>query len=186
MSGPIHVAFCAGRTGPWRIDRLQAVAGPALPSAPALEVVEGGTRPSQTGAAWTLRGVTSFARYTRESEQAALAAVQPPLGRPAATRAALIPVSKSGAWWDLPQDRRRALFEERSRHIATGLGYLPAIARRLYHGREAGETFDFLTWFEFAPEHAARFEELVAILRSTVEWSYVEREVDIRLSRDEA
>ena len=30
----------------------------------------------------------------------------------------------------------------------------------LYHSRELGEAFDFLTWFEFAPEHAAAFEDL--------------------------
>ena len=45
------------------------------------------------------------------------------------------------------------------RHIATGLEYLPAVARRLHHGRDLGEPFDFLTWFEFAPEHAAAFED---------------------------
>jgi hypothetical protein len=38
-------------------------------------------------------------------------------------------------------------------------------------------------WFEYAPEHADAFEELVRRLRSTAEWWYVEREVDIRASR---
>jgi chlorite dismutase len=107
----------------------------------------------------------------------------PPLGRPEATRAALIPISKSAAWWDLPQDERREIFEERSHHIATGLKYLPAVARRPYHGRDLGEPFDFLTWFEYAPGDEDAFEELVLTLRATPEWAYVEREVDIRLSR---
>ena len=48
---------------------------------------------------------------------------------------------------------------------------------------DLGEPFDFLTWFEYAPEHADAFEELVRRLRSTAEWRYVEREVDIRASR---
>src|SRR5215471_12400037 len=61
--------------------------------------------------------------------------------------------------------------------------YLPAVARRLHHSRELGEPFDFLTWFEYAPEHADAFEEMVRRLRSTAEWRYVEREVDIRASR---
>ncbi len=61
--------------------------------------------------------------------------------------------------------------------------YLPAVARRLYQARELGEAFDFLTWFEYAPEHASHFEELVQRLRASEEWSYVEREVDVRLSR---
>lgn len=60
--------------------------------------------------------------------------------------------------------------------------YLPAIARRLYQSRDLGEPFDFLTYFEYAPEHSTMFEELVAMLRETEEWKYVEREVDVRLS----
>jgi len=48
----------------------------------------------------------------------------------------------------LTQDERREIFEERSRHIATGLEYLPAVARRLHHSRDLGGPFDFLTWFE--------------------------------------
>jgi hypothetical protein len=61
--------------------------------------------------------------------------------------------------------------------------YLPAVARRLYHGRDLGEPFDFLTWFEYAPRDARAFEELVSRLRATPEWDYVEREIDIRLAR---
>lgn len=69
--------------------------------------------------------------------------------------------------------------------MAIGLEYLPGVARRLHHGRDLGERFDFLTWFEFAPEEAAGFEELVRRLGATEEWAYVEREVNIRLARDE-
>ena len=60
---------------------------------------------------------------------------------------------------------------------------MPAVARRLHHARDLGGAFDFLTWFEYAPESAAAFEELVARLRATQEWSYVDREVDVRLRR---
>jgi chlorite dismutase len=95
----------------------------------------------------------------------------------------LIPITKAPTWWALPQDERRAIFEERSRHIATGLRYLPAVARRLHHGYDLGEPFDFLTWFEYAPADAAAFEELVEMLRATEEWRYVVREIDLRLIR---
>lgn len=71
--------------------------------------------------------------------------------RPEATHAAIIPITKSGAWWRLAQDERREIFEESSHHIAIGLEYLPAVARELYHGRDLGEPFDFLAWFEYAP-----------------------------------
>ena len=103
--------------------------------------------------------------------------------RPQATRAALIPIRKANAWWDLAQDEHRAIFEEQSRHIGIGMEYLPGVARRLHHSRELGEPFDFLTWFEYAPEHVGAFEELVQRLRKTEEWRYVDREIDIRLTR---
>lgn len=64
--------------------------------------------------------------------------------------------------------------------------YLPAIARRLYHSRDLGESFDFLTWFEFAPEHEAAFDTLVAKLRASREWEFVDREIDIRLMKNES
>ncbi len=117
------------------------------------------------------------------AERAALIARSASLGRPDASHAALIPIRKSTAWWELTQDDRRAIFEERSRHITTGLEYLPAIARRLYHSHDLGEPFDFLTWFEYAPAASELFEELVGRLRETEEWAYVERQIEIRLSR---
>jgi chlorite dismutase len=182
MPPPLPVAFVAGDTGPWRIEKVAAYIGDGLAPAARLAVIEGAaTLP--VGAAWRLRGVTSNTRYTSRPELAALAAVQEGLGRPQATRAALIPIRKSEAWWALAQDERRAILEEQSRHIAIGLEYLPAVARRLHHSRDLGEPFDFLTWFEYAPEQAEAFEELVRGLRQSEEWRYVEREVDIRLSR---
>ncbi|HEX4887629.1 MAG TPA: chlorite dismutase family protein [Luteibaculaceae bacterium] len=103
------------------------------------------------------------------------------MGRTEATYGALIPIKKSQAWWDLAQDERRKIFEAKSHHTELGLKYLPQIARKLYHCRDIGQPFDFLTWFEFAPEHAGLFDDLVYNLRATEEWCYVEREVDIRL-----
>jgi len=130
---------------------------------------------------WILRGVTSNTRYTTRHEVNALARKQAGLSRPEASRAALIPIRKTAVWWDLAQDERRAIFEEQSRHIAIGTEYLPGVARRLHHSRELGESFDFLTWFEFAPEHAEAFDHMLDRLRQTPEWRYVDREVDIRL-----
>jgi chlorite dismutase len=183
---PLPVAFVGSSAGPWMIERVNAVTGAALPPAARLTVLEGpsAARAAAPDAAWVLRGVTSNVRYTTRGEHDALAAHQEALGRPASARAALIPITKSEAWWDLDQDERRRIFEETSRHIALGLEYLPGIARRLHHGRDLGEPFHFLTWFEFAPGDAAAFEELVARLRATEEWAYVEREVDVRVTRD--
>jgi len=177
---PLHVAFAGGAAGPWRVVSIAPVAGPSLHAVKRLAVVEGDAAPPP-GAAWVLRGATSNERYTTRAEHDALAAVSRPLGRELATRAALIPIRKSAAWWALAQDERRAILEERSAHIATAMRVLPAVSRRLHHGRELGEPFDFLTWFEYAPGDAAAFEDLVAALRATEEWRYVEREVDVRV-----
>ena len=183
MPSPLFVTFIAGTSGAWRIDRVDKVVGEGLLAAERLEVLEGSEIPAETEAGWVLRGITSNTRYTNRSETDALVARQEGLFRPQATRAALIPIRKTEAWWALAQDERRAIFEEQSRHIGIGLEYLPAVARRLYHSRELGEPFDLLTWFEYAPEHSASFEELVRRLRGSEEWRYIEREVDIRLTR---
>jgi Chlorite dismutase len=175
------VTFVGAPVGAWMVTRLDAVVGEPLPHVSRLDIVRNAGPPA--GAAWSLRGVSGHARYVLRREKTMLDAASPPLGRPEAMRAALIPIRKSSAWWTLPQDERRAIFEERSRHISDSMAYLPRVARRLYHARDLGEPFDFLTWFEYAPEHAGAFEELVSLLRSREEWRYVEREVDIRLSR---
>ena len=181
---PLLVAFAVSGSGPWRIESSDAVSGEPLPSAARLAVLEGAAASAGDGAAWVLRGVTSNERYLTRQEHDELVARQQPLGRAESTRAALIPIKKSVAWWELAQDERRRIFEDTSHHVASGLEYLPAVARRLHHGRDLGEPFDFLTWFEFASEDAAGFEELVQRLRATEEWRYVEREVDLRLARD--
>ncbi len=178
---PLNV-FAGGRVGVWQVERIEPVTGPSLPMVSRLAVLNG-PRVCDAEAVWALRGMTSYKRYTHRNEQETLDAKQPQLGRLEATRAALIPITKSDAWWLLAHDERRELLEGTSHHITIGLEYLPAVARELYHGRDLGEPFDFLTWFEYAPEDASAFEELVNRLRATPEWDYVEREVDIRLAR---
>lgn len=81
----------------------------------------------------------------------------------------------------MTQDERRKILEENSRHIEIGSKYLTSINRQLYHSRDLGEVFDFITWFEFSEENKTKFDELLAALRKTEEWSYVEREVEVRL-----
>lgn len=181
MSSPETICFTAGESGTWRILSCKPVAGPALPRAPRLAITGGAAAPD---GAWTLTGTTSNTRYATRAETAALASRQQGLGRPAATRAALIPIRKSAVWWGLAQDERRAIFEERSRHTAIGMNYLPQVARRLHHCRDLGGPFDFLTWFEYAPDDADLFEHMVSRLRATEEWRFVEAEVDLRLQRD--
>jgi len=181
----MFTTFRGGQTGAWRITALLPVKGEPLPPVTAISITNSAAialplLPSQTS--WRVAGVASHLRYVERAEKVQLEEAQAGLGRAEATCAALIPIRKSSAWWELTQAERRSIFEDKSRHITSTLKYLPAIARQLYHCRDLGEPFDFLTWFEYAPEHAAVFEDLVGELRATEEWTYVEREVDVRVT----
>ena len=177
------VRFVGGNTGMWRVLSIRSVQGDGLPQAERV-AVRRGDEPSSLEYQWALSGVISNIRYVERPEQQELTLKQAPLGRPEATMAALIPIRKTAAWWNLTQEERRDIFEEKSHHISEGIRYLPSVARQLYHSRDIGEPFDFLTWFEYAPQYSKAFEELVRTLRKTEEWRYVDREIDIRLVRD--
>jgi chlorite dismutase len=166
---------------------MHSVVGEPMVTAPRLSVIAGPAAQPPSGTSWILRGITSNERYVVREEKVALVRKQEGLDRETSTRAALIPIRKNAAWWALPQDERREVFEAQSRHITIGLKYLPAVARRLHHCRDLSpdEPFDFITWFEYAPSDSAAFEELVQALRASPEWEFVDREIDIRLTRAE-
>lgn len=187
-SQPRLFTFVGSDRGAWAVRSARTLVGDPLPLAPFLSVLAGAADPSTAAIAWTLTGITSNERYVERHEKVALVGAQASLGRAEATHAALIPIRKTPAWWALTQDERRAVFEEQSHHIAVGLRYLPAVARRLHHCRDLGpnEPFDFVTWFDYAPEHESAFDDMLAAMRSAPEWSYVDREVDIRLVREGA
>jgi len=177
--------FIGGDAGNWSITDTRTIVGGQWTSARKLSVVNGVVSDAR-GARWLLRGVTSNDRYVTRADKNELASRQEGLGRPDAVCAALIPIRKNAAWWSMTQDERRAVFEDQSHHTAIGMKYLPAVARRLHHSRDLGtdEPFDFLTWFEFSKSNADAFDRLLADLRGTKEWTYVEREVEIRLVRE--
>lgn len=182
-------SFIGGNMGLWRVAEMKVKVGAPLPAARRLDIVSGSETPSDPHAAWVLRGITSNERYAvREEEKSLIVSKQLSLGRPEATRAALIPIRKNAAWWALTQNERQGVFEQQSKHAKIGLQYFPELARRLHHCRDLSENepFDFITWFEYAPAQEAAFNKLVAALRATAEWKYVEREVDIRLVREGA
>jgi chlorite dismutase len=172
--------FIGGNSGEWEVTSMVTLLGEPIESVSHLTKVSGSLVQSQTGI-WTLKGIVSNLRYTDKEDKDKLVAIQEDLGRPNASLAAFIPIQKSEAWWNLAQDERRKIMENKSQHTQTGMKYLPAIARKLFHSRDIGEPFDFLTWFEYAPADADAFEELLAALRKTEEWTYVDREIDIRL-----
>lgn len=177
----IPLSFVGGAIGSWRVVHQATLRGEPLAPVERVAVTPGLV--AAVPGAWALRGVAGHARYVERREKGPLDERSPGLDRPEATCAALIPIRKSSHWWALPQDERRAIFEGRSRHIADSMRYLPRIARRLYHGRDLGEPFDFLTWFEFAPGDTPAFDELLATLRAREEWEHVEQECELRLER---
>ena len=177
--------FVGGATGPWSVTRSSVIIGPILPEVNAIDIVDGNGIPD-ADADWVLRGVTSNERYVTRPEKEKLIEQQELIGRTTSTHAALIPIRKTAEWWALTQDERRKIFEESSKHIAIGLDYLPAIARRLHHCRdlETQEPFDFLTYFEFNESDEGAFDKLLSKLRDSEEWNYVDREIDIRMTRN--
>jgi chlorite dismutase len=184
MAAPARLfTFAGGQSGGWKVRSHCAFIGEQLPEVSCVDVINGWANSASAG--WALHGITSNDRYVERNEKQELVSVQQGLGRPEAMYGALIPIRKSAQWWAMTQDERRAIFEEQSRHMRIGMKYLPPIARRLHHCRDLTEpeAFDFVTWFEYAPGYEAEFEQLLVELRSSEEWKYVEREVDIRLVR---
>ena len=78
-----------------------------------------------------------------------------------------------------------------SRQLKAALGDAGYAVDHAPDGEEAhylgeNEPFDFLTWFEYSPSDETAFNRLLAELRASVEWQYVDREIDIRLVHEPA
>jgi hypothetical protein len=181
-------SFMGGDTGTWRVSEMRTLAGDPLPAAKKLTIASDPVTPADPRAAWVLRGITSNERYVVREERSQIVAKLLSLGRPEATCGALIAIRKNEAWWALTQDERLNIFKDQSHHTKIGLQYFPELARRLHHCRDLSENepFDFLTWFEYEPAQEAAFNKLLAELRAVEEWKYVEREVEVRLVRENA
>ncbi|MBB3354148.1 chlorite dismutase [Rhizobium lentis] len=182
---PRATTFNGGSEGEWAVTSQRTLLGPPIAGVSRVAMASGNS-PAAPDAAWILRGVATNDRYTTRDEKTSLLERQAPIGRPEATRAALILLKKTPDWWAMTQDERRSVFEEQSHHIAIGLRYLPAVARRLLHCRdlETAAPFDFLGFLDFAPADEPAFDDMLGQLRSTKEWSFMEREIDIRLVKD--
>jgi Chlorite dismutase len=169
----------------WFVTKMTTICGEDLPGVSVVQITPKAIPVLPAEAVWRLHGVSSNLRYTTRGEKQELTQRQVALGRPEATRGVLIPIRKNSAWWDLTQEERREIFEEQSRHTTIGLKYLPAIARKLHHCRDLGsaEPFDFVTQFDFAPADEGAFDDLLEALRGTLEWTYIDREVEIRLTQ---
>ncbi len=176
-------SFVGQSYGPWSVLSIKTIVGKGLSLSSSMDIVKDISVEKSENTNWVLKGFTSNLRYTNRPEKIVLDQQPSVLGKPENTFAAFIPIKKNAEWWLLTQDERRKIMAENSKHIEIGTKYLSAISRQLFHSRDIGEEFDFLTWFEFSPNNRERFDELIFLLRKTEEWKYVEREVDVRLKK---
>jgi len=171
----------------YEVDRINAVRG-APPAA-----VEAGRRLWRVEAAGRLPvadapfiGATTHVVYTDSSTRAELAHISTGESGPVAV---LIPIRKTAEWWALAREQRQAFVMEGAPngHLAIGRRYAARIYRRLYQARYLpGSEWDFLTYFEFPRDEAAAFTDLLAELRdldSNPEWGFVDREVELWMTR---
>jgi hypothetical protein len=170
----------------YRVDDVRTVRGPELTTPrPGRELVRIEHAGQLADPSAPFIGVTQHVVYTAAQERLELARISAPESGPLAV---LIPICKSAAWWSLAQDERRAFLRAGTPgHFEIGLEYASTIYRRLYHARTLpGSSWDFLTYFELPAERRPEFERLLARLRDAdqnPEWQFVEREVEIWLSK---
>jgi hypothetical protein len=179
-----------GGLSTYKVEEVQTVSGRPLPIAPGWQVtrVESLARIPSYPCDLCLQGVGQHLSYTSARDRQRLAGMSLPNAGPLAV---VVTVSKSAAWWGLAQDERQTYFRNATSgnegHVAIGERYASKISRRLYHGRYLpGSEWDFITYFEFAEEHATGFRKLLAALRDrrrNPEWAFVERESEVWMRR---
>lgn len=167
MPASASFSFIGGDRGSWEVVSVERVVGEILEPTPYFEVRNEYLMRLPVDFRWMLRGVASGNGYACGT---------------GATCAAFIPVKKNREWWEMPHEERLCI--SGARHGATHdrSADFPRIAKQFHHSRDLGEPFDFLTWFEYAPSDSGALEDFLSLLRSTEEWKYVEREVDVRLA----
>ena len=184
-ANPRATMFVGSKTGSMRVVSHTTICGQPIERAEGVDIIVGVAAMVHDDAVWAFHGVATNDRYTTRAEKTELTSKQAPIGRAEATSSALILLRKRAEWWALTQDERRAILEEDSHHIAIGMRYLPAVARRLLHCRDLDDQapFDFIGYLDFAPENEVAFGAMLSQLRATREWSFMDREIDIRLVR---
>lgn len=169
--------YLGGTTGEWEVTGFAACRGEPLARISHLQVVHGPLRRVPAGTAWVLSGLVRRTRYVALEEPRRQAR-----DRIGATCAALISIRRARCWWDLvPQERSEI---QTNRWTAPAhLRLLSTIIHRWQHPRDLSSQFDVVTWFEYESHDAPAFDELLAEWRASAEWKYVDREVDLRLTR---
>ena len=141
------------------------------------------------GSVETLAGVMRPRSYTSHAmTEFAYAHAIPPGPGKKFPLAAVTPMNKTDAWWQMDFLHRESFFLPRYNEneemvvkghaLASAVG-IPGINRRLVHspdGYGKQGSYDFVGYFEFAEKDAPVFREVMAGLRDTIqnpEWKYV-------------
>ena len=177
------IHYVGGTSGSWCVESTETFSGPELKPVTHLEIIGGRIGRAPQGTAWILPAIVSSTRYITREEPRSMAAMKSRFPQDGTPSAALVLIRKSAEWWDLAGEERRDIIEARSRQVDARLRTLPAIARRFTLHRDGSDAFDFLTWFEFDAQDSAVIDDLASAIRATDEWNYVEREIEIRLSK---
>ncbi len=144
---------------------------------------------SRHGSVETLAGVMRPRSYTSHAmTEFAYAHAMPPGPGEKFPLAAVTPMNKTDAWWQMDFLHRESFFLPRydenenmvvkGHALASAMG-VPSINRRLVHAPEGygmQGNYDFVGYFEFAEADAPVFREVMAGLRDTEqnpEWKYV-------------
>ncbi len=144
---------------------------------------------SRGGSVETLAGVMRPRSYTSHAmSEFAYAHAMPPGPGDKYPLAAVTPMNKTDAWWQMDFLHRESFFlpryDENEEMVAKGHALasaagVPGINRRLVHAPEGyglEGNYDFVGYFEFAEADAPVFREVMAGLRDTEqnpEWKYV-------------
>ena len=141
------------------------------------------------GSVETLAGVMRPRSYTSHAmTQFAYAHALPPGNGDRYPLAAVTPMNKTAAWWEMDFLHRESFFLPRydenenmvvKRHALASAAGVPGINRRLVHAPEGyglEARYDLVGYFEFAEADAPVFRQVMAGLRDThqnPEWKYV-------------
>ena len=141
------------------------------------------------GSVETLAGVQRPRSYTSHAMvQFAYAHALPPGPGEKYPLAAVTPLNKTDAWWEMDFMHRESFFLPRydenenmvvKGHTLASAAGVPSINRRLVHAPEGyglEGNYDFVGYFEFAEADAPVFRQVMAALRDTEqnpEWKYV-------------
>ena len=144
---------------------------------------------SRGGSVETLAGVMRPRSYTSHAMvQFAYAHALPPGSGDKHPLAAVTPMNKTAAWWNMDFLHRESFFLPRydenenmvvKGHALASAAGVPNINRRLVHapgGYGLEGCYDFVGYFEFAEADAPVFRQVMAALRDTKqnpEWKYV-------------